>query len=83
MLPLKAGAMDSELWFAKRSINLLNMALNSLIQNVKCISNMGCFGTYSIMGGHLRILIEKYDMNAKHVVKAWNEKQVKMKSESI
>ncbi len=26
------------------------------------------------MGGNLRLLIEKYDMNAKNVVKAWNER---------
>ncbi len=35
---------------------------------------MGCFGTYSIIGGNIRLLIEKYDMNVKHVVKAWNER---------
>ncbi len=49
------------------------MALNSSSQNVKWISNMGYFGTYSIMGGNIRLLIEKYDMNVKNVVKAWNE----------
>ncbi len=73
MLPLIAGVMDPELWFAKRRINFLNMALNSSSQNVKLISNMGRFGTYSIMGGNIRLLIEKYDMNVKNVVKAWNE----------
>ncbi len=41
------------------------MALNSSSQNVKWISNMGRFGTYSIMGGNIRLLIEKYDMNVK------------------
>ena len=50
------------------------MALNSSSQYVKCISNMGRFGTYSIMGGNIRLLIEKYDMNAKNVVKAWTER---------
>ncbi len=29
MLPLIAGVMDPEFWFAKRSINFLNMVLNS------------------------------------------------------
>ncbi len=57
--------MDPEFWFAKRSINFLNMALNSSSQNVKWISNVGRFRTYSIMGGNIRLLIEKYDMNVK------------------
>ncbi len=26
------------------------------------------------MGGNIRLLIEKYDMNVKNVVKAWNER---------
>ncbi len=70
MLPLIAGLMDPEFWFAKRSINFLNMALNSSSQIVKWISNMGSFRTYSIMGGNIRLLIEKCDMNVKNVVKA-------------
>ncbi len=43
------------------------MALNFSSQNVKWTSNMGRFGTYSIMG-------DKYDMNVKNVVKAWNKR---------
>ncbi len=35
------------------------MALNSSRLNVKWISNMGRFGTYSIMGGNIRLLIKK------------------------
>ncbi len=35
---------------------------------------MGRFGTYSIMGRNKRLLIAKYDMNVKNVVKAWNER---------
>ncbi len=53
------------------------MALNSSSQNLKSISNMGRFGTYSIMGGNIRLLIEKYDMNVNNVVKAWNERTSK------
>ncbi len=34
------------------------------------ISNVGRFRTYSIMGGNIRLLIEKYDVNVKNVVKA-------------
>ncbi len=77
MLPLIAGVMDPEFWFVKRSINFLNMALNSSSQNVKWISNMGRFGTYSIMGGNIKLLIEKYDMNVNNVVKAWKERTSK------
>ncbi len=53
MLPLIAGVMDPEFWFAKRSIHFLNMALNSSSQNIKSKSSMGRFGTYSIMGGNI------------------------------
>ncbi len=35
---------------------------------------MGRFGTYSFMGGNIRLWIEKYDMNVNNVVKAWNER---------
>ncbi len=69
--------MDPEFWFAKRSILFLNMALNSSSENVKWINNMEHCGAYSIMGGNIRLLIEKYDMNVKHVVKAWNERTSK------
>ncbi len=72
-----AGVMDPEFWFAKSNINFLNMALHSSSQNVKWISNMGHFGTYSIMGLNIRLLIEKYDINVKNVVKAWNERTSK------
>ncbi len=58
MLPLIVGVIDPEFWFAKRSINVLNMALNSSSHNVKSISTIGRFGTYSIMGGNIRLLIE-------------------------
>ncbi len=58
-IPLISGVMDPEFWFAKTSINVLNMALNSSSQNVKWISNMGRFRTYSIMGGNIWLLIEK------------------------
>ncbi len=53
------------------------MALNSSSKNVKCLSNMGHLRTYSIMGVNIRLLIEKYDMNVKNVVKAWNERTSK------
>ncbi len=63
MLPLIATVMDPEFGFAKRMINFLNMALNSSSKTVQWIVNMGRFGTYSIMGGNIRLLI--YDMNEK------------------
>ncbi len=34
----------------------------------------GCFGTYSIMVGNMRLLIEKYSMKVKHVVIGSNER---------
>ncbi len=50
------------------------MALNSSSQKVQWITNIGRYGTYSIMGRNIRLLIEKYDMNVKNVVKNWNER---------
>ncbi len=38
---------------------------------------MGRFGTYSIMGGNISLLIEKYDMNVKNVVIDSNERMSK------
>lgn len=74
MLPLIAGVMDPELWFAKRAINFLNMAVKSSSQNVNFISNMARFGTYSIMGGNIRLLNEKYSMDVKNVIDCWERR---------
>ncbi len=48
------------------------MAIN--FSSVQWISSMGRFGTCSIMGGNIRFLMEKYDMNVKNIVKGLNEK---------
>ncbi len=55
------------------------MPLTSCSHNVQWISDMDRWGTYSIMEGNIKLVIEKYDMNVKNVVKAWNERISKNK----
>ncbi len=69
-----AEVMAPDFWFAKRSINFLNIAPTFSSQNIQWKGNVGCFGTYYIMGGNIMLLVEKYDMNVKNEVKAWNER---------
>ncbi len=50
LLPHLAGVMDPELWFSKRCIKFIKMALNSDNIIVRTITNVGFNGTRSIMG---------------------------------
>ncbi len=78
MLPLIAGVMDPEFWFAKRSINFLNMALNSSSENVKWISNIGTFQNIFNYGWKYKVINWKiWHECKKNVVKAWNERTSK------
>ena len=54
LLPHIVGCMSPELWFAKRCIKFINMAVNSRNYTVKTISNMGLFGSHSIMGSNYK-----------------------------
>ena len=73
MLPHLARVFPPELWFCKRSINFLNMAFSSDNKYVKTIINMGVYGTYSVIGGNVRLLRQKYDMNVKEIHQVWND----------
>ncbi len=55
LLPHIFGVMDSELWFSKRCIKLIKMALNSDNIIVPTIINVGLNGTQMI-----RIRINRY-----------------------
>ncbi len=74
LLPHLAGVMDPELWFSKRCIKFIKMALNSDNIIVKTISNVGLNSTHSIMGGNWRHLRSKYGMEECNVIKSWDEK---------
>ena len=73
MLPHLAGVLPPERWFCKRSINFLNMAVKSDNMYVKMVINMGIHGTYSVIGGNVRMLRYKYNMDVKEILKSWNE----------
>ncbi len=45
-LPYLGGVMDPELWFSKRCITFITMALNSHNIIVRTIINVGLNGTY-------------------------------------
>ncbi len=74
LLPNLAGVMDPELWFSKRCIKFIKMALNSDNIIVRTITNVGLNGTHSIMGGNRRHLRSKYGMEECNVMKSWDEK---------
>ncbi len=52
LLPHLAGVMDLELWFSKRCIKLIKMALNSDNKIVRTILNIGLSCTHSVMCGN-------------------------------
>ncbi len=70
LLPHLAGVMDPELWFSKRCIKFIKMALQITI--VRTITNVGLNGTHSIIGGNLRHLRSKYGMEECNVMKSWD-----------
>ncbi len=57
MLAHIAGVMDSEFFFEKRWIKFIKMAL------VRTISNMGRYGSHSIMGANFKHLYMIYEWN--------------------
>ena len=71
LLPHLAGVMAPELWFSKRAINFSKLALNNPNTYVQYVSKMSVYGAYSIMGGNIRWLKYKYDMNTKEVIGKW------------
>ncbi len=74
LLPHLAGVMNPELWFSKRCIQFIKMALNSDNIIIRTITNVGLNGTHSIMGGNWRHLRSKYGMDECNVINSWDEK---------
>ncbi len=54
MLAHVAGVMEPELWFAKRYIKFIKMALISENNTICTISNMGQYSSFSIMGANIK-----------------------------
>ncbi len=67
MLAHIAGVMDSEFIFEKRCIKFIKMALLSKNCNVNTISNIGRYGSPSIMGANFKHLNRKYCMDESNV----------------
>ncbi len=65
--------MDNDLWFSKRCITFIKIALNSDNIIVRTIIYVSLNGTYSIMGGNWRHLRCKYSMEKCNVMKSWDE----------
>ncbi len=74
LLPHLAEYMDIELWFSRRCIRFLNMAMKSDNVVVRTIINMGIEGFHSVMERNLRIMQSKFKMDESNVLKFWNHK---------
>ncbi len=48
--------MDIELWFSRRSMRFIKMAMNLSNIVVKTITNMAIYGLHSVMGANKRFL---------------------------
>ncbi len=74
LLPHLAVCMDIELWFSRRYIRVLNMAMKLDNVVVRTIINMGIEGFHSVMGRNLRLMQSKFKMDENNVLKFWNHK---------
>ena len=71
MLPHLADVMAPELWFAKRAINFVKLALNNSNDTVKTILSMSRLDAYSTFGGNVRLLEYRYNLNIKNINEKW------------
>ncbi len=56
MVPHLAYCMHIEVWFSRRFMRVIRMAMYSSNIVVKTITNMGINGLYSVMGANTRFL---------------------------
>lgn len=73
-LPHLVKVMEPRLWFEKRCISFVTKALLSQNKVVKYIAGMGRVGSYSVLGGNIRYLEHKYNLNEKLLAKCWSRK---------
>ncbi len=71
MLAHIAGVMDAEFFFKERCIKFIKMALVSENCAVCTISNMGRYGSHSIMGANFKHLNRKYCLDESNVYSKW------------
>ncbi len=69
-----AGCKDIELWFSRRCVRFLNMAMKSDNVVVRTIINLSIEGFHSFMGRNLRLMQSKFKMDESDVWKFWNHK---------
>ncbi len=66
-----AWVMASEFFFEKRCIKFIKLALVSENCTVHTISNMGQYGSHSIMGANCKLFNRKYCMDESNVYSKW------------
>ncbi len=69
--------MDIELWFSRRCMRFIKMAMKSCNIVVKTITNMGIYGLYSVimvMGVKKIFLQSKFYMEEMNVYEMWKQK---------
>ncbi len=64
-----SSCMDIELWFSKRCIKFLKMAINSKNSVVRIVTDIGKSGMHSVMGGSLRLIQSRFAMEQYKVYK--------------
>ncbi len=74
LLPHLVGCMDIELWFSRRCIRFLMMAMKSDNVVLRTIINMGIEGFHSVMGRNIRLIQARFKMEESNVLKFWNHK---------
>ncbi len=62
---------NTQFFFEKRCIKFIKMALVSKNCTVHTISNMGWYGSHSIMGANFKYLNRKYCMDESNVYSKW------------
>ncbi len=66
--------MDIELWFSRRCIRFLNIAMKLDNVVVRTIINMGIEGFHSVMERNVRLMQSKFKINESNMLKFWNHK---------
>ncbi len=68
-----AVVMNLDYFLGKMCIRIIKIALVSENCTVRAISNMGWYGSHSIMGANLKYLNTKYCMDESNVYSIWKE----------
>ncbi len=66
-----ANCMDIELWFSRRCMRFIKMAMNLANIVVKTITNMGIYGLHYVTGANKRFLQSNFYMEEMNVCEMW------------